>query len=190
MSTWHRGARRRRALARRRRAPTGSDQSHEDCANRVKFMGKLHSTPLPDFHDTPLSRLSGKSTKNCFFGTFRKVHQKQCFFLFFELSLSQGQEPVPGSQCVAVCCSALQYDAMCCSVLQCVAVCCSVLQCVTACCSVLQCVAVCCSVLQRVASVLHHDVVCCFVLKHVAVRCSVLQRVTACCSVLHPNPKP
>jgi len=29
-----RGARRRRALARRRRAPTGSDQSHEDDANR------------------------------------------------------------------------------------------------------------------------------------------------------------
>jgi len=30
-----RGARRRRALARRRRAPTGSDQNHEDGANRV-----------------------------------------------------------------------------------------------------------------------------------------------------------
>jgi len=29
-----RGARRRRALARRRRAPTGSDHSHEDDANR------------------------------------------------------------------------------------------------------------------------------------------------------------
>ena len=26
-------------------------------------------------------------------------------------------------QCVAVCCSVLQYDAVCCSVLQCVAVC-------------------------------------------------------------------
>jgi len=31
-------------------------------------------------------------------------------------------------QCVAVCCSVLQYVAVCCSVLQCVAVCCSVLQ--------------------------------------------------------------
>jgi len=38
-------------------------------------------------------------------------------------------------QCVAVCCSVLQYVAVCCSVLQCVAVCCSVLQCV----AVLQC---------------------------------------------------
>jgi len=34
------------------------------------------------------------------------------------------------AQCVAVCCSVLQYSAVCCSVLQCVAVCCSVLQCV------------------------------------------------------------
>jgi len=76
-------------------------------------------------------------------------------------------------QCVAVCCSVLQYVAVCCvavcdkrtkfhlrfiterslirySVLQCVAVCCSVLQCVAVCCSVLQCVAVCCSMLQCV----------------------------------------
>jgi len=35
-------------------------------------------------------------------------------------------------QCVAVCCSMLQYAAVCCSVLQRVAVCCSVLQCVAA----------------------------------------------------------
>jgi len=46
MNTAARGARRRRALARRRRAPTGSDQSHEDGANR-------DDTPLPDFDDTP-----------------------------------------------------------------------------------------------------------------------------------------
>jgi len=65
-------------------------------------------------------------------------------------------------QCVAVCCSALQYIAehttsrlfelqcvaVYCSVLQCVAVCCSVWQCVAVCCSVLQCVAVRCSILQ------------------------------------------
>ena len=41
-------------------------------------------------------------------------------------------------QCVAVCCSVLQYVAV--SVLQCVAVCCSALQCVAV--SVLQCAAV------------------------------------------------
>jgi len=40
MNTAARGARRRRALA------TGSDQSHEDGANR-------DDTPLPDFDDTP-----------------------------------------------------------------------------------------------------------------------------------------
>ena len=42
-----RGARRRRALARRRRAPTGSDQSHEDVANRVQI-GECctYDTPL------------------------------------------------------------------------------------------------------------------------------------------------
>jgi len=38
-------------------------------------------------------------------------------------------------QCVAVCCSMLQYTAVCCSVLQCVAVRCSALQCVAVCCS-------------------------------------------------------
>ena len=54
-------------------------------------------------------------------------------------------------QCVAVCCSVLQYAAVCCSVLQCAAVCCSVLQCAAVCRSVLQCVAVCCSVLQCAA---------------------------------------
>jgi len=71
-------------------------------------------------------------------------------------------------QCVAVCCSVLQYAAVCCSVLQCAAVCCSVLQCTAVCCSVLQCAAVCCSVLQCAA-------VCCSVLQYVAVCCSVLQ---------------
>jgi len=54
---------------------------------------------------------------------------------------TQQQKP----QCVAVCCSVLQYVAVCCSVLQCVAVCSSVLQCVAVCCSVLQFVVVCCS---------------------------------------------
>jgi len=39
-------------------------------------------------------------------------------------------------QCVAACCSVLQYAAG--GVLQCVAVYCSVVQCVAACCSVLQ----------------------------------------------------
>jgi len=64
-------------------------------------------------------------------------------------------------QCVAVCCSVLQYVAVslyieqtecvaaCCSVLQRIAVCCSVLQCVAVCCSVVQCVAMCCSLLLR-----------------------------------------
>ena len=47
-------------------------------------------------------------------------------------------------QCVAVCCSILQYFAVFYSVLQCVAVCCRVLQCFTVRCSVLQCIAVCC----------------------------------------------
>jgi len=73
-------------------------------------------------------------------------------------------------QCVAVCCSMLQYVA----VLPCVAVCCrrlidfalqsqhtatncitlqrSALQCDTVCCNVLQCVAMCCSVLEHVAA--------------------------------------
>ena len=50
-------------------------------------------------------------------------------------------------QCVAVCCSVLQYEDswdshVCC----CVAM---MLQCVVVCCSVLQCVAVCCSVKIR-----------------------------------------
>jgi len=38
-----RGARRRRALVRRRRAPTGSDQSHEDGANRGDSLMTLPS---------------------------------------------------------------------------------------------------------------------------------------------------
>jgi len=44
-----RGARRRRALARRRRAPTGADQSHEDDTNRGGM-----TLPSDHFHDTPL----------------------------------------------------------------------------------------------------------------------------------------
>ena len=46
-------------------------------------------------------------------------------------------------QCVAVCCSVLQYVTVCYIVLQCVAACCSALHCVAAatCCSVLHCVA-------------------------------------------------
>ena len=67
--------------------------------------------------------------------------------------------------CVAVCCSMLQYVAVCCSMLQYVAVCCSMLQHVAVCCSMLQYVAACCSMLQ-----------------HVAVCCSMLQYVAACCS--------
>ena len=47
-------------------------------------------------------------------------------------------------QCVAVCCSVVQYVAVCCSVVQYVAVCCSVLQCGAVCCSVLQCVCAMC----------------------------------------------
>jgi len=97
-------------------------------------------------------------------------------------------------QCVAVCCSVLQWSE-CFLVLPiwaiasyvsgrfhvsesflCVAVCCSVLQRVGACCSVLQRAATCCSVLQCV-------VVCCSVLQCVAVCCSVLQCVAVCCSV-------
>ena len=57
-----------------------------------------------------------------------------------------------------------------CHVLQCVAVCCSVLQFVVVYYSALQCTAACCSVLQRV-------VVCGSVLQRVAVYCSVLQCV-------------
>ena len=83
--------------------------------------------------------------------------------------------PVRVVQCVAVCCSVLQFVAVCtlgntlqhtathfrfvlqfvavcCRVLPFVAVCCSVLQCVVVCCSVLQCVAVCCSVLPWLAT--------------------------------------
>jgi len=38
-------------------------------------------------------------------------------------------------QCVAVRCSELQWDAVCCNALQCVASYCDMLQCVTVCCS-------------------------------------------------------
>jgi len=102
-------------------------------------------------------------------------------------------------QCVAVCCSVLQYvvKIVCVRdappaplfshryvhVLQCVSACCSVIQCVAMCCSVLQCVAVCCCVLQCVVFFLcvcnapraprfSHRYVC--MLQCVAVRCSIL----------------
>ena len=81
-------------------------------------------------------------------------------------------------QCVAVCCSALQY-------VMCVAMCCSVLQRVSACCSVLQGVAVCWGVLQCVAvgsempSVGFSPVLQC-----VAASCSVLRCIAVCCGVL------
>jgi len=111
----------------------------------------------------------------------------------------------PLLQCVAVCCSVLQWVTVSCSglqcetksdgrhgsdgehclsgddrcsVLQCVAVCCSVLQCVAVCCSVLQCAAVCCSGLQCAA-------VFCSVLHCVAVCCSGLQWVVVCCIMLY-----
>jgi len=86
-----------------------------------------------------------------------------------------------------------------CSVLQCVAVCCSVLQwpplqnvscpplyilqCIAVCCSVLQYVAVCCSVLHCMCRVLHYTF--CSALQCVAVCCSMLQCVAVCCSGLH-----
>ena len=80
-------------------------------------------------------------------------------------------------QCVAVCCSVLQYVAVYCSVLQCVAVCCcSVLlqckvyeACFSVCGNVLQCVAVCCSVLLQCVVAVY----CCSVLPCVAVHVSV-----------------
>ena len=93
-------------------------------------------------------------------------------------------------QCVAVCCSVLQYVAvcwegggvtvdvfgilyllLCCSVLQCVAV----LNCVGS--IVLQCVAACCRVLQSVAE-------CCSVLQSVVEYCSMLRSVAGCSRVL------
>jgi len=86
-----------------------------------------------------------------------------------------------------------------CNVLQCVAVCCSVLQwhtcpfartpccaepaqCVV-CCGVLQCVAVCCSVLQCVA-VTHMSACPHAVLRRACTVCNVLRCVAVCCSVL------
>jgi len=86
--------------------------------------------------------------------------------------------PSPGVlQCVAVCCSVLQWTAVDCSVLQCVASCCAVwppdppppgvLQCVAACCSGLQCVAFYCEVWPPDSP-----------------RPDVLQCVVLCCSVL------
>jgi len=94
-------------------------------------------------------------------------------------------------QCVAVCCSAMQYVALGYYVLPCVAVRCScsagqfymrhvgslrmILQLEAVYCSVLQCIAVYCSVLQCVA-------VCCDVLYLVAMHCSVLQ-----CGAVHSS---
>jgi len=91
------------------------------------------------------------------------------------------------SKCVAVRHSALQCVAECCSNQStfhiiarsnCIAVCCSALQCVAVCCSALQCVAVRCSVLQCVSVVLQQ-------LEHltrhcqVEMCCSVLQCLAA-----------
>jgi len=57
-------------------------------------------------------------------------------YIVYDSIWSQLASPYLALECVAVCCSVLQYAAVCCSVLQCVAVRCSN-------CSVLQCVAVC-----------------------------------------------
>jgi len=70
------------------------------------------------------------------------------------------------SECVAVCCSVLQYVAVCCNVLQYFAVfcsaalCCSVLRCV----AVLHCVAVCC----------RHTCICIFACSTAILYCSFL----------------
>ena len=93
-----------------------------------------------------------------------------------------------GAECVAVCCSVLQWVAVHRSVLQCIAVCCSVLQCVAVRCSAMQCAAVRCSALQCAAvccSVLQCVAVCCRALHCVAMCCSVLQGVALCCSVFN-----
>ena len=93
-------------------------------------------------------------------------------------------------QCVAVCCSELQYVSVCCSVLQKnrrAKACCSVLQYVVVCCSVLQYVSVFFSVFQCVAGkpmsegLLQHVA---GMLQYVAVCCSMLQHVAACYSML------
>ena len=101
------------------------------------------------------------------------------------------------NECVAVCCSVLQYvavivavcdlcvddmalmmckgrivDSSCCSVLQCVAV--IVAVCCSHCCSV--------QLVRRIKGALwiHHVAVCCGVLQCVAVCCSVLQSLLQC----------
>ena len=110
--------------------------------------------------------------------------------------------PVLHSQCISMCCNALQCVAICHRVLQCVAPvlhsrcvaeCCRVLQCVAVCCSVWQIVAVRCSELQCVANfqALQDKTVgiqtafhlCCSVLQRVAACCSVLQCVEVCCTL-------
>jgi len=97
-------------------------------------------------------------------------------------------------QCVAVCCSVLQYVAVSLVVsfdefVSYPAVCCSVLQCVEVCCSVFQYIAVHCSVLQRDSRCLLLCLCRTFwcvwrvaVYYNVDVCCSVLQYVAVCCS--------
>jgi len=86
-------------------------------------------------------------------------------------------------QCVAVCCSMLQYVSVRSGVLSCDAACCSVLQRVAACCSVLQCVVVCYRSTGN-TNAWNGDKDGRSVLQCAAVRCSVLQCDAACCSVL------
>jgi len=102
-------------------------------------------------------------------------------------------------QCVAVCCSVLQFVTKGCSThlqrliqdavaVHSVAEYCSLLQCVTECCRVLQSAAVCCVVLQHVAAHISSNSskkqVCGSVLQCVAACYRVLQCVAACCSVV------
>ena len=75
----------------------------------------------------------------------------QCLRFRGDISLERLQPyRILCSECVTVCCNALQCVAMCFGVLQCVAVCCSVLQCVALCCSVLR------LYLSRESLQLHH----------------------------------
>jgi len=84
-----RGAQRWRALARRRRAPTGSDQSHEDGANRGVLSRDFHDTTptkpwlrkVAPFLPNPYQ--SGKSTKPHFFSHFFDLSHKFPKNLFF-----------------------------------------------------------------------------------------------------------
>jgi len=62
-------------------------------------------------------------------------------------------------QCVAACCSVLQWDGMCRTVLQRVAVCCSLLQSVAVCWSILLCAAAWCGVHGLVSHLDSHTVI-------------------------------